>query len=141
MAQKIKAYFMRVDRESGTPYQGYFGEIENELRPKQAYVNFDEPGGLIQVLRMGDIDIICDDEGKLKNFPYNRVWIDDSGRVLDIFCGNIMCVRHKGDEFISIEESDKEFIETYLQPIALVLENAVIPFDEASLPEWSDTNN
>ena len=137
MAQKIKAYFMRVDRESGTPYQGYFGEIENELEAKQLYVNFDEPGGLIQCICMDGIDIICHDEGKLRNFPFNRVWIDKDGCVLDIFAGNIMCVRHNDEgEFVSIEESDRETIEKYLLPLAVITEHGIIPYDESTLPEW-----
>lgn len=134
---KIKAYFMRVDRESATPYQGYFGEIENELKAKQLYVNFDEPGGLIQVLHMGEIDIICDDEGKLKEFPLNRIWINDTQEVLDIFVGNIMCVRSNNEgEFTDILESDKEFIEAHLLPLADKLGNSILTYNADTLPKW-----
>lgn len=67
MSSKIKAYFMRVGKETGQIYRGYFGELENTLRAKQDYVGYDEPGNLIQVIRLTrDIDVVMNDEGKLK---------------------------------------------------------------------------
>lgn len=43
------------------------------------------------------IDVICNDEGKLKNFPMNRFFVDDAGGVWDLLVGNAMCVRHNKD--------------------------------------------
>lgn len=68
MKQKIKAYIIRVDEE-GRQYKGYFTEIDNTLEAKQEIV-----GGLIQVVRLTpDIDIIINDEGKLRSMPLNRI--------------------------------------------------------------------
>mgnify|MGYP003469226485 CR=1 FL=1 len=61
------------------------------------------------------IDIICHDEGKLKQFPPNRVWIDEYGKTIDIFCGNILAVRHNDEgEFTSIHPEDVSIINKYL---------------------------
>ena len=115
----LKAYFLRVDEESGVVYQGYFGLIENTLEAKQKYVNFGRPDGTIQVIRLGELDVIVHDEGKLLNFPLNRVWCQDN-KVLDTLNGNILVVRHIGEEFSSIRDSDAALIEKCLRPIKIV---------------------
>lgn len=131
---KIKAYFLRVDEHTGKIYRGYFGEIENTLEAKQAYVNYNHPHGLIQVVTLGEIDVICEDEGKLKLFPTNRAIVSDDGKVYDYFAGNVLCVRHNAEgEFTDILESDKEYIEEHLPPIILLGEFMLkVPDDELS---------
>ena len=113
---KIQAYLLRVDRLSGVVYKGYLANVDNSLEAEQAYVNYNEPHGLIAVVSITDeIDVICNDEGKLKNLPINRFLISDDGVVLDMLVGNIMCVRHNSDgEFTSIKEDD---IESRLIPL------------------------
>ena len=55
---KILAYKLRVDEETGEPYKGYFEEIDNTLEAKQKYV-----GGTIQCLHLTDeIDMVCNDD-------------------------------------------------------------------------------
>lgn len=127
--KKIKGYFLRVS-EFGDQYQGYFGEIKNTLKAKQDYV-----GGYIQNICLEDIDFIMNDEGKIKRLPPNRAIIMDN-KVVDIICGNILCVRHddKGN-YIDILESDKETIESILKP-CIALGKHVICFDSEDLPEW-----
>lgn len=134
----ITAYLLRVDEESGKPYKGYLTQVENSLDAEQRYVNYGRDGGLIQVVSLGDIDIICNDEGKLLGMPYNRAWIED-GKVLDIFVGNIMCVRHNSEgEFTSILESDIDVIEKTLYPILDVKRNAVLVTPAYDLPEYKE---
>lgn len=118
----MKVYMMRVDSETGTVYKGYIGEIENSLKAKQKYV-----GGLIQVFPLNDdIDIICNDEGKLEHLPLNRAFVED-GKVLDVFVGNILAVRHTPDgDFTSIQEEDIPVIEKFLLPIRDIQGNVVI---------------
>lgn len=135
----ITAYFMRVDRKTGLPYKGYLGTIENTLAAKQKYVNFGKDGGCIQVVHLDDeIDIICHDEGKILRFPNNRAWVDDDGKVLDLFAGNILAVRHTGDEFSSILESDVPNIEKYLHPVVLLGSGMIIRIPDDELPEYSE---
>ena len=116
---KIQAYLLRVDRLSGVVYKGYFANVDNSLEAEQAYINYNEPHGLIAVVSITDeIDVICNDEGKLKNLPINRFLISDDGVVLDMLVGNIMCVRHNSEgEFTSIKEDDIPIIESRLIPL------------------------
>lgn len=117
--EKIQAYLLRVNKLSGVVYKGYLAEVDNTLEAEQRYVNFDEPHGLITVVSINDdIDVICNDEGKLRNFPINRFLVSDAGVVLDMLVGNIMCVRHNSEgEFTSIREEDIPVIESLLIPL------------------------
>ena len=117
--EKIQAYLLRVNKLSGVVYKGYLAEVDNSLEAEQAYVNYDEPHGYITVLSITDaIDIIANDEGKLKNYPINRIVVDADGRPWDLLVGNLMCVRHNEEgEFTSILKSDIPIIEKYLIPL------------------------
>lgn len=121
---------MRVNQLSGVVYKGYLAEVDNSLEAEQAYVNYDEPHGLITVISINDnIDIICNDEGKLKNFPINRFLVNGDGVVLDMLVGNIMCVRHNSEgEFTSIREEDIPVIESHLIPL---MPDKMIDYEEA----------
>lgn len=127
---KIKAYLMRVNQLSGVVYKGYLAEVANSLEAEQAYVNYNEPHGLITVVALTDgIDIIANDEGKLRNFPINRFLVSDDGVVLDMLVGNIMCVRHNSEgEFTSIKEDDIPIIESHLIPL---MPDKMIDYEEA----------
>lgn len=127
---KIKAYLMRVNQLSGVVYKGYLAEVANSLEVEQAYVNYNEPHGLITVVALTDgIDIIANDEGKLRNFPINRFLVSDDGVVLDMLVGNIMCVRHNSEgEFTSIKEDDIPIIESHLIPL---MPDKMIDYEEA----------
>jgi len=116
---KIQAYLLRVNKLSGVVYKGYLAEVDNTLEAEQRYVNFNEANGLIAVVSISnEIDVICNDEGKLKNLPINRFLISDDGVVLDMLVGNIMCVRHNSEgEFTSIKEDDIPIIESRLIPL------------------------
>lgn len=113
MAAIIDAYFLRCDQER--QYRGYVGQIENTLKAKQSYV-----GSLIQAVSLTpEIIVICNDEGKIQQLPPNRAWVESSG-VVDFFAGNILCVRHSGDEFASILPEDIAEIERRLIPLKSV---------------------
>lgn len=127
---KIQAYLLRVNKLSGVVYKGYLAEVDNTLDAEQRYVNYDEPHGLITVLSITDeIDVIANDEGKLKNYPINRFVVDDMGGVYDMLVGNLMCVRHNSDgEFTSIKEEDIPIIESHLIPL---MPDKMIDYEEA----------
>lgn len=127
---KIKAYLMRTDEKSKIVYKGYLAEVDNTLEAEQAYVNYNKPHGLITVVSINnDIDIICNDEGKIRNFPINRFLVSDDGIVLDMLVGNIMCVRHNSaGEFTSIREEDIPVIESHLIPL---MPDKMIDYEEA----------
>ncbi len=117
--KKIQAYLLRVNKLSGVVYKGYLAEVDNSLEAEQAFVNYNEPHGLITVLSITDaIDIIANDEGKLKNYPINRIVVDADGRPWDLLVGNLMCVRHNDEgEFTSILPEDIPVIEKRLIPL------------------------
>lgn len=140
MVEKIKAYMMRVNEETGKVYKGYIGEIENSLESKQAYVNFDKPNGLIQVICIEGIDIICHDEGKLLQYPANRVWMIED-EVADVFCGNILAVRHNAyGEFTSILPEDIVKINTFLKPVHQVGTKLVVLPTEDWLEDYEEAD-
>lgn len=126
--EKIKAYFMRIS-EDGIPYKGYPGEIENTLKAKQKYV-----GGTIQAVRLTDeIDVVCNDEGKIRKFPKNRIWFL-YGEPVDILCGNILCVRHDMEgNFTSIREEDIPVVQKHLKVFSR--DGKILQSDEGC-PEW-----
>lgn len=131
---KILSYQMRVDKETGQVFRGSFVEIENSLKAKQSYV-----GGLIQVICIEGIDIICNDEGKLQQLPPNRVWLDENGEALDIFCGNILAVRHNEEgEFTSIRPEDISVINQYLKPVIRIGNKLMVIPKEDWLEEYRE---
>ena len=128
--EKIQAYLLRVNKLSGVVYKGYLAEVDNTLEAEQRYVNFNEANGLIAVVSISnEIDVICNDEGKIRNFPINRFLVSDDGVVLDMLVGNIMCVRHNSaGEFTSIREEDIPVIESNLIPL---MPDKMINYEEA----------
>ena len=49
---KIQAYLLRVDRLSGVVYKGYLANVDNSLEAEQAYVNYNEPHGLLSLIHI-----------------------------------------------------------------------------------------
>lgn len=138
--QKIKAYLIRVDENTGECFRGSLQDIPNELSFLQHFVNFNREHGLIQVINIEGINVICEDEGKLKQFPISRVWVEDT-EIVDVFVGNLICVRANEvtGEFTSIREEDISVIQKYLKPV-VPLKNgkAMIIPDETWLEEWKE---
>lgn len=120
--EKILAYKLKVNEETGEVYHGYFEEIENTLEAKQKYV-----GGYIQVIRLtDDIDVVLNDEGKLIEMKPCRVWTEGT-RIIDLLVGNILCVRHDDEgNFISILQEDESIILRYLKPVTMVGDTCMI---------------
>lgn len=95
-----------------------FSFIQNTLEAKQRYV-----GGTIQAICFDtehSLNIICNDDGKLLGLPMNRAWVVD-GKVIDVIVGDALICRHKGAEFCSIHEEDKEIILNTFMPIIAYL--------------------
>lgn len=81
---KIKVYVKRVGEEAE------LCEIENTLEALQRTVD-----GYIETVTLGDVVVICDEEGRLKGKPHNC-------RYRSIpFCGTII--------FAGIDEDEGEF--------------------------------
>lgn len=131
MAEKINVYMLRLN-DVGMPCKGYIGEIENSLEAKQKYVK-----GLIQVVSLNSqIDIICNDEGKIIGLEPNRAFMDGED-ILDILVGDILACRHDAEgNFTSIKEEDIPIIESMLLPIRIVVGNTVFLAGTDTLDEY-----
>jgi hypothetical protein len=137
MDGKIKVYIMRVS-DDGKVYKGYIDEIENTLKAKQSLV-----GGLIQVIQINnEIDLICNDEGKLNRLSPNRaIYVNATDdEPYDFICGNCLCVRHNNEgEFTSIHEDDVKIIRKLVRPIETILcPDIILSMPEDVCPEYKE---
>lgn len=72
----------------------YVTFIDNSLKALQEFV-----GGYIEVVQIyGDMAIICNEEGRIYNLPYNCTICGVS------FCGNILVVGTDGEEFTHLDQ-------------------------------------
>ena len=74
----------------------YEKEIENNLKSIQAEVGV----GLFQPLYLGaGIVLCCNEEGKLRNLPWNRALRDEAGQIYDIVAGTcFLCAAPPGED-------------------------------------------
>lgn len=94
----------------------YVKEIENTLEKKQKIV-----GGLIEFVELeDDIDLICNEKGKIYNLPMNRIIKND------IICGTFIIAGQKNGESISLKDEQIKKYKSYFKlrnhtiPIALL---------------------
>ena len=84
-------------------------EIEHDLHAMQEIV-----GGTIQAVYpwQDPVTLVCNDEGKLLNLPYNRVLED-----YDIISGTFFICGIKGEDFIGLNETQlKKYTEMFKHP-------------------------
>ena len=91
------------------PYQAAIGA---DLKSLQQVV-----GGYIESISPYDdpVAIVCNDEGKLEQLPFNRGLRDESGNLYDYIAGNFMIVGLGEEDFTSLSP---EYIEKYSQLFA-----------------------
>ena len=78
----------------------YVDHIENELHTLQELV-----GGYIETVTIAtDLILICNEEGRLLNLPFN---FDCCGMGL---YGTVLAVSYKGDELASLKASNVPFV-------------------------------
>lgn len=78
----------------------YVTNVSNTLKNLQSFV-----GGYIEVVQIyGDVAIVCNEEGRLMNLPYNCTICGIS------FCGDILIVGSEGEEFCDLGE---DFIKNF----------------------------
>ena len=92
-----------------TPYQATIGA---DLKSLQQVV-----GGYIESIAPYDdpVAIVCNEEGKLEQLPFNRGLRDESGNLYDYIAGNFMIVGLGEENFTSLQP---EYIEKYSQLFA-----------------------
>lgn len=90
----------------------YVEEIENTLEEKQKIV-----GGLIEFVELeNDIDLICNEKGKIYNLPMNRIIKND------IICGTFIIAGQKNGESVSLTDNQIRKYKSYFK-----LRNHTIP--------------
>ena len=79
--------------------QPYIQEIDGSLESMQKLV-----GGAIEAIYPLDdaVALICNDEGKLLNLPYNRFLYDEQKQPYDVICGTFFVVGLGKDNFKSL---------------------------------------
>ncbi len=131
----ITGYALRVSAE-GVVYRPYLYKCQNELKSLQEFV-----GGRIEVIHIDDLEVILNEEGKLQELPFNRLWLSNQDRVLDILQGNVLVVRAEGENFSSIEADDINKINQFLPPymgIDFDSETALTVSNIDMLPEYKE---
>ena len=103
----IKGIFVPV--ETGIPE---IVETEHNLETLQSYVE-----GNIEIVQLGDTDvnIIVNEEGKIKGLPINKMLLHD-GRLVDFLAGNILIfgVDIEEGEIVSLpEEKIQKYIDMF----------------------------
>ncbi|MBQ9631720.1 MAG: DUF3846 domain-containing protein [Lachnospiraceae bacterium] len=81
-------------------------------------------GGHIQAIYPDPSDpiaIICDDEGKFKGYPVNRMLLDDEGEPYDFIAGNFFICGLSAENFASIsDEMADKYTERFYWPEMLL---------------------
>ena len=90
----MKVIVKRYDEEVG-----HMAHISNTLRNLQKIV-----GGYIEAVAIGDVVIICDEEGLIKGKPFNCKIPHDSVFPLRFF-GDIIVCSAEGEDFTDIDIS------------------------------------
>ena len=77
----------------------YVQEIDGSLASMQKLV-----GGIIQAVYPfeDNVALICNDEGKLLNLPYNRFLYDEQKQPYDVICGTFIVVGLGEENFKSL---------------------------------------
>ena len=107
--EKILTIQLKID-DSGKPMKPVFVEVDNTLKAMQEFV-----AGNIEVIKIEDIIVVMNEEGKLKDLPLNCILYDENREVIDGLVGNLLCCRANSDgDFVSIKENDLEILEKHL---------------------------
>ena len=78
-----------------------------------------EVGGYIQAIYPWEDDsccIVCDEEARLKNSPYNRVLRDEDGDIYDVVAGTFLIVGLGEDNFTSL---GSKYVQKYSELFAV----------------------
>ena len=95
-------------------------EIPDTLEAMQAIV-----GGYIQAVYpfQEEVAVVCNEEGRNLNLPYNRPLMDESGLPYDIVCGTFFMAGFSGEHFVSLtEEQIQKYKALYDNVVVLTAE-------------------
>ena len=113
-------------------------EIPDTLEAMQAIV-----GGYIQAVYpfQEEVAVVCNEEGRNLDLPYNRPLIDESGLPYDIVCGTFFMAGFSGEHFVSLtEEQIQKYKVLYDNVVVLTAErpeNQAEIAPEAAMPDFA----
>lgn len=88
--------------------------ISNDLDTFQEIVE-----GYIEVVRMSDnVFMVCNEEGKIRNFSVCRYLRDENDKLVDAICGPFFLVADGGEEFASLNDDDIKYWTHYFTEIS-----------------------
>lgn len=91
-----------------TEKRGEVIEIENKLEAMQKFL-----GGYIETITMPNgLLVVCDEEGKLKNYPH-CVDITMNGCTVS-FVGNVFICGNKGDEMRGLSDEEIKYMQSVI---------------------------
>lgn len=106
----IKAYFMEVN-ENGVVFAGRLGWIQNTFEAFQDYLK-----NPVKVVRLTEKLVVVMQQESVENAPLNRALVKD-GNIVEIYTGNLICIRQNESGFHSIQEEDVGVIRKILKPV------------------------
>ena len=75
-------------------------------------------GGYIETVSLADgLILVCDEEGKLKDKPPNRILYANGRDPVDIIVGNFFVCRRTGEELSGIRPGDEDLAALFLAPV------------------------
>ncbi|MDD6069773.1 MAG: hypothetical protein PUC12_03025 [Clostridiales bacterium] len=106
----IRVYFMEVN-ENGVVFAGRIGVIKNTLQDIENYL-----GMPVKIVHLTEKLVVVMKQEMEQKSPVNRAFVKN-GKIVEIFTGNLICVRQEESEFSSIEDEDVDVIRKYLKPV------------------------
>ena len=111
---KLKVAYYKLNIDTSTVEMKVI-EIDDTLEEMQRLV-----GGHIEVYPVcfeHNIILICNEEGKLDDLPATALVEVDKRLSPEVICGNFFVCRVSGENMVSIEDGDIEYIKEFITPI------------------------
>ena len=79
-------------------------------------------GGYIQAVYPfpEPVAVVCNEEGKMLDLPFNRPLMDENGRPYDILCGTFFIAGADGEHFVSLTEEQIAKYKTLYDNVIIV---------------------
>lgn len=126
----IKAYFLRASDH--VIYRGYLSEIRGSPKLKQGW----KSGEAEVVILNEEFVLIRDRDAVVLGKTLNRAFYDEAGKLITVFAGDLLVLRHTGDTFKSVLKEDIGRIERMLKPVDHIACGKVYLKAAETLPEW-----
>ena len=97
--------------ENGVVFAGRLGWIQNTFEAFQDYLKIP-----VKVVRLTEKLVVVMQQESVENAPLNRALVKD-GNIVEIYTGNLICIKQNESGFHSIQEEDVGVIRIILKPV------------------------